>query len=203
MIDSHFSLWSICLHHAVLVIIFQYSGDLPDVLRTFLALKQRFNTILNHFYQSVVFPQQESVTIDIPYRAKVQSDLLAVKTIREKSTSDEISHVDQELQSAFQGLRENPLTSASILHICPLASSKGARLQGNGHESELFNFAEALNQLFLCHLNNMHSISRPRIHAICQMFKALIVSNNSLLTHRITLHRKSIWIWNVIKLWFV
>ena len=129
----------------VLVIILQYSGDLPDLLRTFLGLKQRFNAILNHFYQSVAFPPQESVTSDLPYRAEVQSDLLTVKTIREK-----------ELQSAFQALRENSLSPASTRHICSLLLSKGARLQGNGPECELFNFANALNRLFLCHLNNCY-----------------------------------------------
>jgi hypothetical protein len=115
---------------------------------------------------------------------QVQSKLAIFQVIRQQLTDNEIIDIDNQLRQAFHDLRDNKITLKSIRHIESLVHTKAACLQCDDSASGYFNLAKALNHLLLCHLNNVHSVKRPFIHSITQMFKTLILSNTRLLLNR-------------------
>jgi hypothetical protein len=115
---------------------------------------------------------------------EVQSKLAAFKTMRQRLFDAEIVDLDNPLRKLFFDLQNNGITIKSIKQIESLIFTSAARLQCDNYEPNQFNLAKALNQLLLRHLNNVHSVKRPLIQPITQMFKILIISNTRLLMNR-------------------
>jgi len=211
----------------ILMMIFQYTGDVYTILQTFLGLNQRLNNILldkglhlltnflhinvhNDYYNSDIFQQVSeqllsiNTTIDeetfcrllqpvltfhikqkyIQLGHEFQSSLLKFKSIRQQLTNDEILKVDDELKTQFDSLCGISITMKTIKHIKSLVLIKGARLECDDYELCRFNFAKAINEQILSHINSTKAESSRSINSIIQLFKTLLISNTSLLKNR-------------------
>jgi hypothetical protein len=137
---------------------------------------------LRQCFQSLVaFHIKEQFT---RLETQVQSRLITFQAMRQQLSDVDIVDIDNQLRNAFFDLRDNIITIKSIKQIESLVLTRAGCLKCANHEMNQFNLAQALNQLLLRHLNNIHSVKRPLIQSITYMLKTLIISNIDLLMNR-------------------
>ncbi|UJR32385.1 hypothetical protein I4U23_019847 [Adineta vaga] len=195
------------LSDEILMIVFQYMGDMCTILRTFYGLNQHLNDILlkklPHTIQYLFFELSSSIEINsklhlylqflisnyikeqyLEIDNQVRSLRRTFQITREKLSEIEMLNIDNELQAEFFNLQTTVPTIQSIKHIQSLVFTSAACIQCDNHEPNQFNFTKALNRFLLCRLNDTNPANDLLIQPLTHMFQALILSNIDVLLDR-------------------
>lgn len=115
------------------------------------------------------------------YTDELELGLVQHQSIRMAYPDDVLEQSDVKLKEIFMSLQTSTDPIKPIEQILLLISTTGARLECTDPTPHVFNFAEAVNTLLLEKITDHHPISQRSINSLVRMFKALLMSNLTLL----------------------
>ncbi|CAF3348847.1 unnamed protein product [Rotaria socialis] len=103
---------------------------------------------------------------------------------RQSFTHSDITQLDNELKRTFDSFSQNQTSTNSIELIKSLVYTKGARCDCDDYELCRYNLTKIVNEHVLSLVNNLSYQSLISANSYFELFKALLISNSSLINNR-------------------